>query len=430
MSIPTISIWGQSNADGTYDVASTTGYPGNGYADPFPAVTMMERRANAPVDPFAWDLERGPVALSPRPGGTAGLFGIELKMCRDLTAAGITHNVIKTSVRGSSLYNDWPNIITVDRYIQHLQLAESQMDAKIVGVCVLQGEADAGNSGGAAAWAANFNTHVLGRVRAEFGDSVWCVICKIHSGSGGSFNATVRAQQDLVGATYPRIRVIDASDLAIIGAHYTADATIELGARFALAVQDIWTPVHVRPRRKRGMFSFKRSNPIQAQRVLYFTAVNSSNLQSRLTGLTGFTVRVRKPGAAEAAAANAPAELDAVDMPGVYTLELSTGELDTIGHGVIVASKTGMETREIPFVVDDAVFGTVAAGAATASSFPTSLGQADGYWKDALVRFVTGNLAGQVKKIGGFVGGTITLSTLLAFTAAPAEGDIFEIVTV
>jgi len=427
MSIPTIWGWGQSNEDGTYDVASTTGYPGNGYADPFPAVTMMESRANAPADPV---VERGPVALSPRPGGTAGLFGAELSMCRDLTAAGITHNFGKTSVRGSSLFSDWPTVIGFDRLFDHMRAGVAQMDAKIRGLIVKQGEADAGNAGGAAAWAVNFATNILTPVRDEFGGDVWCIIVLVHSGSGGAFNSTVRAQQALVAATYPRVRVIDASDLAIIGAHYTADATLTLGSRLATAVQEIWTPVHVRPRRKRGMFSFKRSNPIQTQRVLYFTAVSSSNLQTRLTGLTGFTVRVRKPGAAEAAAANAPAELDAADMPGVFTLELSPGELDTVGHGVIVASKTGMETREIPFVVDDAVFGTVAAGAATASSFPTSLGQADGYWTDVLIRFATGNLAGQVKKISGFVGGTVTLSTLLAFTSAPTEGDIFEIVTV
>jgi hypothetical protein len=425
--IPTIWGWGQSNEDGTYDVASTTGYPANGYADPFPAVTMMESRANAPTDPV---VERGPVALSPRPGGTAGLFGAELSMCRDLTAAGITHNFGKTSVRGSSLYSDWPTVIGFDRLFSHMRAGVAQMDAKIRGLIVKQGEADAGNAGGAAAWASNFATNILTPLRDEFGGDVWCIIVLIHSGSGGAFNTTVRAQQQLVAATYPRVRVIDASDLAIIGAHYTADATITLGSRLATAVQAIWNPTYSSARRKRGMYAFKRSNPIAAQRTLFFVAVDEADLQARLAGLSGFTVRIKKPGLAEAAAANAPVEVDAADMEGVYSLELSTAEIDTDGHGVVVVSKAGMETREIPFVVEPAQFGTVTSGTLTAAAFSTNLSQANDYWRDGLVKFITGNLAGQVKKIGAFAnaGGVITLATGLTFTAAPTAGEVVQVI--
>lgn len=179
------------------------------------------------------------------------------------------------------------------------------------------------------------------------------------------------------------------------------------------------------------MLIIPQSIPIAARRRIYFTAVSSSNLQTRQTALTGFTIRVKKAGVAEAAGANAVVEEDATDMPGIYYYELTEAEADTPGPGVVRISKTSTETREIPFFIEQATFGKAATGTLTPSSFTTNLTQTSDFWKDNLVRFITGALAGQVKKIGAFAntGGLITLATGLVFTAAPANNDVFELVS-
>lgn len=179
------------------------------------------------------------------------------------------------------------------------------------------------------------------------------------------------------------------------------------------------------------MQRIKQGQPTAALRRIYFTAVSSTNLQTRQTGLSAFTVRVLKAGVANAAGAGTVAEVDATNLPGVYYYEPTLAETQTAGPGVLHISKSGSEPREIPFDVERAVMGTAATGTLTASSFTTNLAPtvADQY-KDALVLFHTGTLAGQVKKIGAsaIASGLITLATGQAFTGAPANGDVFEIV--
>jgi hypothetical protein len=180
------------------------------------------------------------------------------------------------------------------------------------------------------------------------------------------------------------------------------------------------------------MFVFQQNQPIAVRRTLSFLSVDETDLQSRQTGLSGFTIRIRKPGTANAAGTNAAAEVSAANLPGVYELELTAAELNTTGFGVVHISKAGTEPREIPFRVDPAYFGTVTAATLGASSFSTDLtSYASDYWNDVLIRFLTGNLTGQVKKIGDFTSGNglIALAGTLAFTGAPADGDIFELVT-
>ena len=66
--------------------------------------------------------------------------------------------------------------------------------------------------------------------------------------------------------------------------------------------------------------------------VIYFVAVDSTDLKSRETGLTTFTVyRDRNGGGATAMTTPTVAEVSAANMPGVYTLLLD--EDMTIGSG-------------------------------------------------------------------------------------------------
>lgn len=71
----------------------------------------------------------------------------------------------------------------------------------------------------------------------------------------------------------------------------------------------------------------------------------------------------------------------------------------------------------------------VANGGNTDTTFKTSLTESsNNYWKDALVTFVTGALAGQVKKVASYDGTTKFLTFTSAFTTAPTAGDKFQII--
>lgn len=178
-----------------------------------------------------------------------------------------------------------------------------------------------------------------------------------------------------------------------------------------------------------------------------FTTVLASNLQSRILGSTlangSITVKIKQAGVTTAVSGGAGTftAVDDTNAPGVRGYRPASSELAT-GVQTFIFTGTNMEPREIPVMVipDDpyhsAKFGTAVTGTLNATSFSTSLTEAtNDYWKDALLRFTSGNLAGQVKKIGAYNGTTkvITLATVagvqLTFTGAPANGDTFELIT-
>ena len=67
---------------------------------------------------------------------------------------------------------------------------------------------------------------------------------------------------------------------------------------------------------------------------------------------------------------------------------------------------------------------------ATTTTITCNRGEtATDYFKDAFVRYLTGALKGQTKKIGGYTTGVITLASGFAFTGSGANGDIIEIIT-
>lgn len=71
----------------------------------------------------------------------------------------------------------------------------------------------------------------------------------------------------------------------------------------------------------------------------------------------------------------------------------------------------------------------VADGSNTASTFKTNRTEAtDDHWKDALLLFTSGSLAGQVKKISGYNGTTKFVTMIAAFTGAPSGADTFLLV--
>jgi len=93
------------------------------------------------------------------------------------------------------------------------------------------------------------------------------------------------------------------------------------------------------------------------------------------------------------------------------------------------ARDLGSDTQNILDEVSSPDGQVVSDAGNTATSFKTNLTQtADNYWKDAYLKFKTGNLANQVKKITGYNGTTKFITVASAFTETPASGDTFDII--
>lgn len=187
------------------------------------------------------------------------------------------------------------------------------------------------------------------------------------------------------------------------------------------------------------MQAIKKSDPRAAERRLYFLCVDTTALQTRLqsSDMSTFTLKLSKNGATPASAvATTPVQVGATDAKGVFYIELALADIDTVGtHTLVITNTAGtkvMEKREIDFRVEEAFFATAVTGTLTTSSFTSDRTEtADGYWIGALAHALTGANVGQVKKIGGYTGSSklFSLASGLTFTSAPANGDLYEILT-
>lgn len=104
-------------------------------------------------------------------------------------------------------------------------------------------------------------------------------------------------------------------------------------------------------------------------------------------------------------------------------------------YNVVVTAIVGGVTAKLvieSFTIDSPArpIGTVVAGTNSATTFCSSRTEAtNDFWKDCFVRFLTGGLSGQVRKVTGYNGSTFYLSfSSPGFTAIPSNGDIFELV--
>jgi hypothetical protein len=67
----------------------------------------------------------------------------------------------------------------------------------------------------------------------------------------------------------------------------------------------------------------------------------------------------------------------------------------------------------------------------SATSFKTNLTETtDDYWKDTLLLFTSGNLAGQIKKVSAYNGTTKVITVSSAFTGTPTAGDTFLLINI
>lgn len=117
---------------------------------------------------------------------------------------------------------------------------------------------------------------------------------------------------------------------------------------------------------------------------------------------------------------------------------------DNAANGAVWNIDKAKEIEDIKIITDQISFdasgnvntsisrptGTVVVGASNnVSSFVTDLAQtADDYWLNAWVKFTSGNLINQVRKVQGYNGTTKVLSFYSPYTETPAAGDDFELI--
>lgn len=137
-------------------------------------------------------------------------------------------------------------------------------------------------------------------------------------------------------------------------------------------------------------------------------------------------VKISKDGATPASATNAPTE---IGTTGRYSLVLTAAETNC-AYLHLWIEKTGMRPYDLYGAMESAGTASVVAdGSNTASAFVTNLTSAitDAH-KNKLIRFQTGTLVGQVRKVAGYNGTTKALSFATAFSAAPAASDVFTLI--
>lgn len=212
---------------------------------------------------------------------------------------------------------------------------------------------------------------------------------------------------------------------------------------------------------------------------IYFVAVDSTDLKTRETGLSSFTVyRSRNGGAATAFTTPTIAELSAANMPGVYSLlldeDMTIGsgndseemvfhitqasmapvtrviELyrEKITQGETIIAASGVAQANVKQVADSATAGTnlgkslrvigrgtVTTGGST-TSIPTSAfapaGAVADQFKNRVVIFdddtTTTALRGQAAVISASSNAATPTFTVSTMTTAPASGDTFSVV--
>ncbi len=178
----------------------------------------------------------------------------------------------------------------------------------------------------------------------------------------------------------------------------------------------------------------KQSTPIAEDRRFYFTAVDAAALQTRLAAASigTWVVYLSKNGATPAVSSSpSVVEVGSANMLGVWYVQFSAIDVNTVGRltGKITnTSATDIEPREFDIEVRQAFMATVTSASTTSITCDRTESAAD-YWKDALVTYVTGNLKGQVKKIGSSATGVISLTSGYEFTSNGANGDVIEILS-
>ncbi|MDQ1446802.1 MAG: hypothetical protein QOI20_3266 [Acidimicrobiaceae bacterium] len=213
-------IAGQSNAEGIGQVADLSGADVD-FAQPYPEARYQELGG-------AWR------DLSPRTDGT---FGVELTLGRALPPGSA---VDKVAIGATSLAYDWRlDGPLFARLVSGAAAAEVSQGMPVSAVVWIQGERDASDAATAQAYGDNLIAFV-DAVRARF-PAARFVLNRLHGSFVGTGPDMVRAGQERTAHERPDVVVITADDLAMqpaSRAHFTSQSYLELGRRFAAAIED------------------------------------------------------------------------------------------------------------------------------------------------------------------------------------------------
>lgn len=159
-----------------------------------------------------------------------------------------------------------------------------------------------------------------------------------------------------------------------------------------------------------------------------FPLIDSLNRPQRKTGviLTSGDVQISKDGGSFANVTNTPSE---IGTTGRYTVVLTAAEMDASWVHLYV-TKSGVDDHDQMIATSANPSGTVVTdGSNSASTFKTDRTESTtDFWKDGLILFTTGSLAGQVKKVNAYNGTTKFITITGSFTSTPSNGDRFILV--
>jgi len=183
-------------------------------------------------------------------------------------------------------------------------------------------------------------------------------------------------------------------------------------------------------------YDYLQSDPRATFREVFFTAMDAAAVTTPLqsSDMSSFVVYLIKNTVAPALITPTITQLDATNAKGWFRLDLSAANIDTPPNiGLVITNTGGTKTmlrRDLWFSVGQAYFFTATTGTLTTSTCLTDRAETTAdYWKDSLVLWRTGNLTGQVKKVGAYSAGkVITLASGQVWTAAPANGDIGQLI--
>lgn len=241
-----VVVAGQSNAVGTASIKFITERPE--VAEPYPAVTFRQWwHTGDKTDPMPWNIVP-PGPLAPRVEDTGvRKFSVELSMLRDLDAARPGQwEGAKVAVGGTSLYTHW-NVagtypaLPAGIHNLYQQLAddvlaiESETGSLLDTIVWIQGGEDALEPYTASAYAANAEAFVA-ELHSQLGPFRF-VFDRLSSKAALPYQDVVREQQAQMAVDIEDAVMVDADDLDMpYPPHYSADAYVTLGDRFANVV--------------------------------------------------------------------------------------------------------------------------------------------------------------------------------------------------
>lgn len=159
----------------------------------------------------------------------------------------------------------------------------------------------------------------------------------------------------------------------------------------------------------------RQSDATAARRRVPIWLVDATDGIAAETGVTG-NVRISKNGAASATTTNTIVEVDATNMPGLYTIELTTTEVDTLGH-VLLAFKTAATAQWHGFahIIDVDLYDTVRMGL---TALPNVVAEGAGGL------YTRGTGAGQINQdANGRIDANVAAMAAAVLTAAAIAAD-------